>query len=117
MLRAITPTRRPGAHAVDDLGAAKALDAVAIFAHRPSARGYWQIAKCRVIFELIRLRCSAASVDGHRFRRDELIYALASNGRSWTREPRETAEAFEARIVRDLVEAAHTGREEPILVG
>ncbi|MGO9845155.1 MAG: hypothetical protein ACLPKT_00700 [Methylocella sp.] len=55
--------------------------------------------------------------DGRRFRRDELIYALASDGRSWTREPRETAEAFEARIVRDLVEAAHTGREEPILVG
>ena len=42
MLRAITPTRRPGAHAVDDLGAAKALDAVAIFAaigHRHEATG------------------------------------------------------------------------------
>ena len=62
VLRAITPTRRSGAHAVDDLGAAKALDAVAIFAHRPSARGHWQIAECRVIFELIRLRCSAGSV-------------------------------------------------------
>ena len=54
---------------------------------------------------------------GRHFGRDELIYALASDGRSWTREPRETAEAFEARIVRDLVEAAHTGREEPIDIG
>lgn len=48
--------------------------------------------------------------DGRHFRRDELIYALASDGRSWTREPHETAETFEARIVRDLLEAAHTGR-------
>jgi hypothetical protein len=44
-----------------------------------------------------------------RFDGVELIYALGMlpNGRSrtWTREPRETAEIFSARVVRDIVEA------------
>jgi hypothetical protein len=52
-----------------------------------------------------------------RFRGDELVWALSSDGRSWTRTAKETCETFEARIVRDLVEAAQTGRRAAVLVG
>ena len=36
---------------------------------------------------------------------DELVYALESNGKSWHRRRDESAECFEARIVRDLQES------------
>ncbi len=52
-----------------------------------------------------------------RFRGDELIWVLSSDGRSWTRQLHESAECFEARIVRDLVESAHAGSEAAVLVG
>jgi hypothetical protein len=55
--------------------------------------------------------------DGKRFRRDELIWVLSSGGRTWHRRSPETAECFEARIVRDLLEAAHTACEDVVLVG
>ena len=55
--------------------------------------------------------------DGQRFRRDELIWALASDGRRWHRRQRVTAEIFEARIVPDLAESAHTGCGAAVLVG
>jgi len=40
---------------------------------------------------------------------DELVYALESNGKSWHRRRDESAECFEARIVRDLLEHARVG--------
>jgi len=47
--------------------------------------------------------------DGRNFHRDELVYALSSNGKSWHRRRQESAECFEGWIVRDLMEAAHVG--------
>jgi hypothetical protein len=43
--------------------------------------------------------------DGKSFPRDELVYALSSNGKSWHRRRQESAEVFEARIVRDMQES------------
>jgi hypothetical protein len=53
--------------------------------------------------------------DGRRFRRDELVWVLSSTGRSWHRRSIESAEIFEARVVRDLAEATHC--EAMVLVG
>jgi len=54
--------------------------------------------------------------DGTQFRRDELVFALASDGRSWHRRRGESAECFEARIVQALSERAHGGCEAAVLV-
>jgi hypothetical protein len=53
--------------------------------------------------------------DGRRFPRDELVWVLSSTGRSWHRRSIESAEVFEARVVRDLLEATHC--EAVVLVG
>jgi len=50
--------------------------------------------------------------DGKNFHREELVYALSSNGKSWHRRPQESPECFEARIVRDLLEDARVGCHE-----
>jgi hypothetical protein len=47
----------------------------------------------------------------------EIIYVLSIDGRSWHRRRQETAEIFEPRIVRDLVEAARAGGGAAVLVG
>jgi hypothetical protein len=39
-----------------------------------------------------------------RLQNNELVWALSSTGRCWQRQKHETAEVFEARIVRDLLE-------------
>ncbi|MGO9847656.1 MAG: hypothetical protein ACLPKT_13965 [Methylocella sp.] len=54
--------------------------------------------------------------DGRNFHRDELVYALSIDGRSWHRRRQENAEVFEARIIRDLMEAAHAGCASAVLV-
>jgi hypothetical protein len=41
-----------------------------------------------------------------RLQNNELVFALSSEGKSWHRRRQESAEIFEARIVRDLMEAA-----------
>ena len=55
--------------------------------------------------------------DGRRFYRDELIWVLASNGRGWTRAPRESAEGFEARIIQCLMERVRTACRDAVGVG
>ena len=40
-----------------------------------------------------------------RLQNNELVFALSSDGKSWHRRRQESAEVFEARIVRDLMEA------------
>jgi hypothetical protein len=46
-----------------------------------------------------------------RFAQSELVFVLAGDGRKWTRKQLEACEMFEARIVRDLVEAADAMRQ------
>jgi hypothetical protein len=53
--------------------------------------------------------------DGRRFHRDELTWVLSSTGRSWHRRSIESAEVFEASVVRDLLEATHC--EAVVFVG
>jgi hypothetical protein len=41
-----------------------------------------------------------------RLQNNEIVYMLSIDGRSWHRRRQESAEIYEARIVRDLMEAA-----------
>jgi exopolysaccharide biosynthesis protein len=62
------------------------------------------------------LGCHPRLLFGRR-QNNEIVYVLSIDGRSWHRRRQETAEIFEARIVRDLVEAARAGCGAAVLVG
>jgi hypothetical protein len=89
------------------------------FIHRPAGAVNLMIESRIYIRAAAELNCHPHLMFGRfgdvrRFRRDELIWVLSSTGRSWHRRSIESAEVFEARVVRDLAEAPH---EAMVLVG